>query len=300
MRISAFLFGASFITFAATASAAAQDQTAPPSGNEIVVQGVRVEEQQLRQFIRAVTQVPNLGQVGRFHAPACPAAIGLTDALNARMVARMRLVAGAAGIRLAKEPCTPNVFVIVTNDKKAAIEALEHRYPEYFGDMHSLQIRELASAPTPAVAWQVTSLLTADGEAVEAPAGGGFYRVRTSSNPSRIRASSMPTFTAALVVIDIKAAAYLTATQLADYAVMRTFAATDPERVVKTGAPTILGILGQPDDRLLPITLTYWDMAFLKALYSTDNAYYAEYQRDDIEIVMKTELQHSGEVERRQ
>jgi hypothetical protein len=300
MRISAFLFGAALVALPA-GPAAAQDRGASPPGGEIIVQGSRVGEQQIRDFVRAVTNVPNLGQVSRFHAPACPAAIGLTSVQDAAVAARMRHVAEAAGIRLASEPCTPNVFVIVTNDKKSAIEALERQYPQYFGDMTSGQVRSLASSASPAVAWQVNGLLTADGEALERPAGGGgFYRIRTSSNPSRIRAASMPAFTAALVVIDVKAAAYLTTTQLADYAAMRTFAATDPERVVRTGVPTILGVLGQPDDRLLPVTLTHWDLGFLKGLYSTDNAYYAAYQRDDIEAVLKAELASSGSASRRE
>jgi hypothetical protein len=53
-------------------------------------------------------------------------------------------------------------------------------------------------------------------------------------------------------------------------------------------------VLGQPDGALLPSTLTYWDLGLLKALYSTDNAYYAGYQRGDIEHVMREELEHAG------
>ena len=98
--------------------------------------------------------------------------------------------------------------------------------------------------------------------------------------------------------IDIKAADGLTTTELADYAAMRTFAATDPERVVSTGVPTILSVLGQPDDKPMPVTLTYWDLGLLKALYSTDNAYYARYQRGDMERVVREELERSGAADR--
>ncbi len=76
---------------------------------------------------------------------------------------------------------------------------------------------------------------------------------------------------------------------------MRTFAAADPDKVMKTGAPSILTVLGQPDDRPLPITITYWDLGFLKALYATSNAYYSNRRRHEMENVVKKELQHSGE-----
>ena len=265
--------------------------------SEIVVQGTRVGKEQIRDFVKAVTNVPFDGQVGRFDAAACPSSIGLTPAQNAAITERMRKVALAAGIRLAPAPCTPNVFVVVTRDKKAAIDAIDQQFPGYFGDMSSREVSELASSRAPAVAWQARSMLSADGDRLERPAGSTTYRVQGTYNPSRIRAVTKPTFVASIVVVDVKAAAGLTTTELADYAVMRTFAATDPDRVVKTGVPTILGVLGQPDEKLLPVTLTYWDLGLLKALYSTDNAYYARYQRGEMEQVVKEELERSGKGE---
>jgi hypothetical protein len=47
----------------------------PESQEQIIVQGVRVNKQQVRDFVRAVTDAPYYGQLGRFHAPACPAAM---------------------------------------------------------------------------------------------------------------------------------------------------------------------------------------------------------------------------------
>jgi hypothetical protein len=40
--------------------------------------------------------------------------------------------------------------------------------------------------------------------------------------------------------------------------------------------------------------LTYWDLAFLRSLYKTDNAYYARYQRGDMEKIIRQELQRAG------
>lgn len=277
----------------AAQAAAATPPDAPEPPSEIVVQGTRVGKKQIRDFVKAVTTMPSTGQIARFHAPACPVVMGLPPVQNAAIADRMRRVAAAAKVGVAPAGCTPNAFVIVAADKKAAIAELERRFPSYFSGMSDGQVHELESDGAPAVAWQVRSRLSADGEFLEKPIG-GFYVVRGTHNPSRLRSSSVPTFLASLVVIDLKAAGGLTVTQLADYAAMRTFAATDPGRVLQTGAPTILGVLGQPDDKPLPITLTYWDLGLLKALYSTDNAYYVGYQRGDIEHVMKQELERSG------
>jgi hypothetical protein len=283
------------IAMALAAQTAAASPAAPqPDTSEIVVQGTRIGKQQIRDFVKSVTDVPYGGQVARFHAAACPSAVGLSPAFNAAVVERMRKVASAAGVRLARPPCTPNVFLIVTSDKTSAIEALEQKYPAYFDGLSSKDVHRLAFSPDPAVAWQVRSRLSADGDLLEKPAGTDTYRVQGTFNPSRIKTSTKPTFMASLVVVDIKAAAGLTTTELADYAAMRAFAAADPGRVLKTGVPTILGVLGQPDSAALPITLTYWDLGLLKALYSTDNSYYARYQRGEMEQVVRKELEQAG------
>ena len=59
-------------------------------------------------------------------------------------------------------------------------------------------------------------------------------------------------------------------------------------------APSILTILDKAPNQLVPVTLTSWDLAFLKSLYATSNAYYAGYQRGDMAKVVKQELTRPG------
>lgn len=298
MRNPGFVFCAALIALVATPAAGQTADPPRPSAepsDDIVVEGVRQGPRQVRDFVKALTDVPYVGQLGRFHSPACPVALGLAPAQNARIAQRMRRVAAAAKIRVAPQRCVPNAFVIVAADKKAAIEGLHRRYPAYFSGMSARQVRSLAATPGPAVAWQVAGRLGADGEILKKVGGADYYIVEATDVPSRIRAASVPTFVASVVVIDRAAAAGLSLTQLADYAAMRTFAATDPGRVVRSGAPTILRLLGQPDDEPLPVTLTHWDLGFLKALYTTSNAYYARYQRGDMERVLAKELGRAGD-----
>lgn len=283
------LFSAALSLAAGPFTMFATEQAAPPkqqSDDAIVIQGTRPSDHQVRDFVKALTSVPSYGQIGRFHAAVCPVAMGLPQVQNDQIADRMRRVAAAATIKVAPAKCTPNAFVIVAPDKAAAITELQKRFPAYLSQMTARQVRELADSPEPAAAWQVKGLLTADGLEAAKATGHDYYTVKSADNPSHIKASSKPTFNASVVVIDVKAAAGLTLTQLADYAAMRTFADIAPARVKAVGVPTILGALGSPEDKLVPVTLTYWDLGFLKSLYSTDNSYLATYQRGDMEHVL--------------
>ena len=82
----------------------------------------------------------------------------------------------------------------------------------------------------------------------------------------------------------------LTPTQLADYAAMRSFVRTDPAKLAGSPAPSILKIIDAPADAAVPVTLTQWDLSFLKGVYaSTANAYSAS-QRSEIRRSMGRDL----------
>lgn len=263
--------------------------TAPPS-SDIVVEGVRQQRERVRQFIKALDDVPNFGQIGKFHSPVCPAVMGLPDSQNRMVAERMKQVARTAGIRTGNSKCAPNVFLIASVDKGATIEALYRTHPAYFRDMGSRDVRQLAASREASVAWQVKGLLSADGTLLKkAPLGGPYINEGTSSG-SRVRAGTMPQFVASMVMVERRALTGLSVTQVADFAAMRAFADTDPSRAAGAGAPTILTILDKGDDQMVPVTLTHWDLGYLKSLYATSNAYYASYQRGDMEQQLVKEL----------
>jgi hypothetical protein len=100
----------------------------------------------------------------------------------------------------------------------------------------------------------------------------------------------MPQFVVSMVMVERGALTGLSVTQVADFAAMRAFADTDPRRAATSGAPTILTILDKGKDEMVPVTLTQWDLGYLKSLYATSNAYYANYQRGDMERVLAREV----------
>jgi hypothetical protein len=286
--------------FLAALLAAAPDAPAPPapasqSHGDIVVEGVREQQKRVRRFIKALDDVPSFGQIGKFHSPVCPTVLGLPAAQGRMIAERMLRVATAAGIRTGDAKCAPNVFLIAGVDKGRTIEALHARFPAYFAGMADKDVRQLALSTDSSVAWQVKGLLSADGTVLKKMPMDGPYIDEGTNSGSRIRAGTMPQFVASMVVVERGALTGLSVTQVADFAAMRAFADTDPHRAAAAGAPTILTALDKGADQLVPVTLTHWDLGYLKSLYATSNAYYASYQRGDMEHVLAREVATGGE-----
>ena len=67
---------------------------------------------------------------------------------------------------------------------------------------------------------------------------------------------------------------------------MRLYATSDPTKLMPS-ASSILGILDAPMGTPIPLTLTTWDLSFLKALYRSDDRQFANRQRGQIEGMVK-------------
>lgn len=267
---------------------------APPQaggGSEIVVTGTRELEAQIRDFVAALTEARPGAQTGRFERAICPMAIGLSVDQRAFVARRMRQVAEAAGIAVGSAQCVPNVLVVVTGDKRAFIEALQRRHGYYFGELSQRAVRRLADTPGPAVAWHVQGPpVNAAGQELSRDGASGLYVNRTTTSPSRITAAARPQFAAAMVIVETGALVGLSTTQLADYAAMRAFARVDPTRLVDSRASTILTVLEAPMGSAVPLTLTRWDLGFLRGLYGSPANLSAASDRSAIRRTVEAEL----------
>ena len=171
---------------------------------------------------------------------------------------------------------------IAGDDKRAFIDTLAEKRPESFGSMSSQQIRRLARARGPAAAWQLSGPVDESGSPLVFDEALGAYRNDTMQAASRIRSAGGVGFDATAVVVEARALEGLTATQLADYAAMRLFAKLDPARLPSPPPRTILAILEAPMGSALPVTLTQWDLGFLRGLYSAPAGLSASGQRSEI------------------
>ena len=278
--------------FALASPAAAQEKAAAESP-EIVVTGTRDMDGQVREFVGALTIAPS-GQLSRFERSICPAAVGVSPSHAQALAARIRRIAQAANIAVGKNKCTPNVLLVVTNEKGVFIEALLKKHPEFFGALSAKDVRKLARAPGPAAVWHVEGpQLDADGEELAEGRDGGAIN-RTTRAGSRMTAPARPQFAAAAVVVEARALEGLTTTQLADYAAVRALARSDPSKLPGT-APTIVKVLETPMGEEVPITLTEWDLALLRSLYQAPPNVSAAAQRSGIRRGVKAQLEERGE-----
>jgi hypothetical protein len=283
---------------AAAAPAIAQ-RTAPAgppqqdaAGQDVVVTGTADREQEIRDFVGALTgQVPMTGQLARFEEAICPGVYGLSAPVKAVIAARMRRVAAEVGLRVADEGCRPNLLLMVTRDKNAFLRRLASRYPQFF-DEEENSPRRVTAQPGPVAAWHATIALNADGQPM--PVQGGFGINRTTRAQSRVTAASRPAFVAAAVVVESEALTGLSTIQLADYALMRGLARTDPHQLTAASPPSILTAIEAPMGSAVPITITRWDLGFLRGLYATPPNLRAPQQRGEIQ------RQVAGELERRE
>lgn len=273
---------------AAAGPALAQDPPQTGTEADVVVTGAREREQEIRDFVGALTPAPMTGQLARFENAICPAVFGLSGPLRTAVVNRMRRVSAAVGLRVARGTCRPNLLLMVTRDKRALISTLAQRYPHFFGDEPADRPSRIAQEPGPAAAWHARFVVNADGQLL--PMQGGFHVNRTTRRASRIAAPTRPVFVAAAVVVERDALPGLSTTQLADYVLMRALARTDPQQLAASGPPTILGVLGAPMGSEVPVTLTRWDIGFLRGLYGSRANLRAPAQRGEIRRRLEVEL----------
>ena len=259
--------------------------TPPPTeGAEVVVTARADPEREIRDFVDVLADTRVSGRIERFETrQACPAVTGLPPSFAQAVVARMRRIAAAAEVPLAKPGCRANVVAMVVTDKRAFLATLERKYPQFLSGLSGEARRKLMRDEGPAVAWQLSGAgLNADGVELEADPDSGATVNRTTTRGSRLTDSGRTQFTGAVVVIEAKALTGLTTTQVADYAAMRGFARTDPTKLVGSRVPTILKVLDAPMGSEVPLTLTDWDLGYLRGLYAAPMNVRAVQQRSAI------------------
>jgi hypothetical protein len=281
--------------------AQAQEQPQPAASQPIVVEGVRDRNREIQHFVDALTEAPIGGQLSRFESSVCPAAVGLSVLQNDAIAQRMRRVAVAAGLRLGRAGCRPNALLMVVGDKTQFMNALYKKHPAYFID-ETGHAKRPHPTPGPVASWHVEALLDSNGipaaKAVENGVPRDYY-ITSSMDSSRLLPPTIPHFAAGVVVVELKALAGITTTQLADYAAMRIYARTDPGRLKNASVQTILELLDTPMGGAAPITLTSWDLAFLKALYSSESRQFANRQRSEMQYDMRRSLTEKEQVPQR-
>ena len=293
MRYGLFI-AALMLALSATAQvlpAAAQDQPANPAKpDDIVVVGNKDRDRQIRDFVAGMSGTRGTDPLAKFELEKlCPQAIGLGAPYDKTITDRMRRVAAASKIALAKEDCKyPNALVVFADDKAAVTDFLRKKYPWLFLNARG-EATALDKQEGPVTVWHANRMVDADGVPLESD-GTGTVVSHTTTTGSRIRSAARPVFVFSVVVIERKGVDGLSTTQIADYAAMRSYTDADPAKAGKTGAPTILTVLDAPMGSETPLSMTAWDLSFMRGLYAMPEDLYGNQQRGSIGTYMKREL----------
>jgi len=281
------IFFLSVAAFSAGPASAAPDRTEAP----IIVEGER--DTAVRNYVEALASASPGEKMARFEKPICPKSVGLSKDMNAEVEDRIRRVAGAAGIAVAPARCAGNVLLFVTADRPGFIQTLQRERPQLFGLMTEGETRALAAQRGDAIAWQVFDQRGADGRTLNnAGARDEGPATLTGVTSSRLLPQTRTDLDVAIIVLEPAAFTGATVTQLADYVAMRTLVQSAAPAVFTNGsAPTILSLL--EDKRLqrpAAMSVTAYDLAYLKALYGMSNALQAVPQRAELMTRMKQNL----------
>ncbi len=270
-----------FAVAASVSSLASHSAAAPASDQAIVIQGIRDRRKPADDFLKKMIPASFDQKLGRFEEPVCPGTIGLPDKLKEEVISRVRQVASAAALRSARAGCRPNLLIIVVDDKKALIEGMQRKKEAYLYGIGNSERKRLANGPGPVSAWQISDVIGADGEPLVVD-GDGFPRLFTTIPPSRLRSSTRSRILGAIVVVEQRGLVQVSTRQLADFALVRALA---PIQQKTSQAPdtSVLSLFNEgvrPEDA--PQSLTWWDLALLKALATTRSDSLAEIQRHEI------------------
>jgi len=271
---------------------AAQPTGAQPSAqetqpdDEVTVMGIRDRLRAIDNYVGGLTVVNPSDPLSRYAVDQyCPAVLGLSEQRNAEIAARMRTVAAAAGVRPAAEGCLPSALVVFVDDKASFLRAFRAQHPIYFTDLRG-EGWATAREDGPAVAWSLVQMVDPEGMPVQRSIE-GYAIVDSATGGSRLRAMVRPVVAMSVVIVERRALVGLTATQIADYVLMRTLTDRPPAALEVPANLTILGALTAPMGSVVPSSLTSWDLAYLRGRYSGDPASYGNRQRAAIRAQMR-------------
>ncbi|MGX7895231.1 hypothetical protein [Tsuneonella sp. HG222] len=235
--------------------------------SEIVVTGqVEVPEAVARSHVNAIVD-PVDGQIARYIDGVCPAITGVTPDFAARLDARIRKVASAAGAAEGAEGCKPNLVVMFTDKPAALFSQVGGTEPTWIKSLSKHRVKELGNSDAKVLSWAVTSSRNLKGERLQDP--------NSPFEPSSARVDSVSLFDksskqvidTAFVIVSLDAVNGRQLWQIADHIAMR--ALTPIEVPGSSAVPTVLTAFDQaPEDA--PAMITATDLALLRGIYASD------------------------------
>jgi hypothetical protein len=257
----------------------------------ITIEAQRNERAQLRlqvdQYVTSAV-VHHVGEsLMRWDTPVCPLVGGLPREQGEFILQRVSQAARSAGVPLAPEQCTANLFILASSQADRLLEELPKKRPGLFDTTNGLGgLQHFLRTDRPVRVWYnwqnqgdasaaiyiVATFLGnsptvggAFGPGALSGAGTGIGGYRMPN--SRLSLTVTKSINTAIIIVDTTRMKGINVGQLADYVTMVGLAEINLDRTI-ISAPSVLRLFSEPSEA--PVDgMSRWDQALLKSLYST-------------------------------
>ncbi|MDB5973419.1 MAG: hypothetical protein JWR07_179 [Nevskia sp.] len=247
-------------------------------------------------FIESHGASTRIGQLARWRDDICPTTVGLPDASNDFVTARVKEIATTVGAPV-KEPCEHNVQITFTTQPQKLLDQYVRRANWALGYHYASQTEELATVRHPIQAWYVTATQSSALSAL-APGASGLAQIDSSyglspsgDSGSRLTSHLSSEFFHVLVVIDLHKVDGYELGPVSDYIAMLVL--SQPQSLDDcSDLPSILDLWSPAcGTRPKPLALTPADSAYLKALYDINMEARGSFERSEISMRMIKDIE---------
>ncbi len=259
-------------------------QTPPPvDPDEVSIEGIIVDgrplDEAVRDYVGAVAApAPGRG-LAQWRSRICLGVANLPADHAQAMIDRVSDIATELGVPIGEPGCQANALVIFTDDGAGLARALieEDRRTFRMGaggfELGSSALERFRDSTAPVRWWQVSV-------PVDSETGQRAVRLPGDTDPStgeptapqinvfaasRLTSQIRDDLNRTIVIVDVDDITGISFEQLSDYVAMVTLAQVDPQGST-TGFTSILGVF---EDPTVTASLSDWDWAYLRALYSS-------------------------------
>lgn len=248
--------------------------TPPPASGETTVEGLvvtapaKTDKEQITSFVTSVTATSADKRLARWDRKICPGVIGLKPAYAQLLLDRIAAVAQSVGLEVGKPGCKADILIVASADSDALVRQAVKDNPDTFAKYEDGVSRgrkaldAFIESDAPVRWWHVTSRKTSDGQTY---VQGANVRVRSVG---RVKSNTRTDFDHVVIVLDVRRIGTVRFGALADYIAMVSLAQINPDADTK-GVSSILNLFtDKAAGATPPDSLTDWDMAYLRGLYS--------------------------------
>ena len=250
-------------------------------GQDVVVEGRTSES--VDRFDAALTETRGNRQFSRWNGAICPRVLGIEPGQAAFVLRRLEGLARSLHIPVATRNCRGNVGIVVTGDADEFASILVRRHPRLFRGPHGnlASPAEIAQLLVPRLVRWIAASDT--GNAEGRPLYGNIASIYSAS---RLTLTSREDMAFSFIIVDADQLHTLHWGQLADY--LSLVALARPAMDATYDASTVLSLFRLRDlGEQMPVGMTRQDLAFLRALYTTNAATTAHQQRAAIRDRMR-------------